>query len=397
LHDSTLGIGEVPEETHWLCGEAARRPAAQPPAKWPSVALTASGYYVSRTVRGDHLIFDAGPHGFLNGAHAHADALSIVLGVQGRPFLIDPGTATYTTNAETRDRFRTTRMHNTVVLDGRSQSEPRGAFHWKSSATARAAVWRSSSDCDYIEGSHDGYTPTRHSRGILAIPGIGWWIVDHVLGEGPGTIDTCWHIHPSWTCVLASHEVCELQQDTLRLALVSSAPMTLHAPGTDPVAIWSPVYGAIEPAPVVCTSLTSVRPASVATFIPASSEGSELLAIQQLEIQSAPGPGWYGAAWRVRWRGGAMTLLSAIETSGLADRDTSAPSVRWGTAELQTDARVGLVIDRAAATTEAILVNGSVVAAHDGGALVSVARRQPILRLAQAALAPSVHEVATTE
>ncbi len=76
---------------------------------------------MSRTASGDHLVFDAGPHGFLNGGHAHSDALALTLSVSGRPLLIDPGTATYTMDAELRDRFRGTSMHNTVMLGRRPQ------------------------------------------------------------------------------------------------------------------------------------------------------------------------------------------------------------------------------------------------------------------------------------
>ena len=40
----------------------------------------------------------------------------------------------------------------------------------------------------------------------------------------------------------------------------------------------------------------------------------------------APGDGWHGGAFRLRWSGGAMVLLAAIESSGLAIRaDTGAP------------------------------------------------------------------------
>ena len=98
-----------------MCGPAAAAMLAVESRHWPSTALTGSGYYVSRTTRGDHLVFDAGPHGFLNGGHAHADALSCTLSIAGRPVLIDPGTGTYTMDRELRDRLRSSMMHNTVV------------------------------------------------------------------------------------------------------------------------------------------------------------------------------------------------------------------------------------------------------------------------------------------
>ena len=181
LRAPSLRIGPVPEEARWLCGAEARS-ASLDTLHSSSSALTASGYYVSRTAQGDHLVFDAGPHGFLNGGHAHADALSLTLTIGGRPVLIDPGTATYTMDAELRDRFRSTPMHNTVVLDGRSQSEPLGAFQWITKTTADAPIWRQASESDYVEGTHAAYAPHRHTRGVLAVHGVGWWILDHLLG-----------------------------------------------------------------------------------------------------------------------------------------------------------------------------------------------------------------------
>ena len=72
---------------------------------------------------GDHLVVDAGPHGYENGGHAHADALSMTFTVRGVPLLIDPGTGSYTADPAARDHFRSSQLHNTVVVDGRSQSQ----------------------------------------------------------------------------------------------------------------------------------------------------------------------------------------------------------------------------------------------------------------------------------
>ncbi len=393
LAEPALAIGQVPEETYWMCGLRARAVAADVSTTWTSAALTASGYFISRTPRGDHLMFDAGPHGFLNGGHAHADALSCTLTVAGHPLLIDPGTATYTMDYGLRDRFRSSLMHNTVVLDGRSQSEPRGPFHWKSTTSAQAPIWRSSNDCDYVEGTHDAYAPRRHTRTILAVHGLGWWIVDHILGTGTTTVENYWHLHPSWECLVLSPHVCRFQQGELRLALASSSPLSLLLPGEDPLAFRSPSYGVTEPAPVLRAALPALVPVSIATFIPAVRGLADQVSIEPMVIATAPGPDWHASAYRVRWNGGAMTLLSAIEQSGIAPRQTAAPPDRWGTAELQTDARVAVVIDRTAARSEAILVNGAFVTAQGTDRLVSLSRRVPLLRLTSSWLAPTMHEV----
>ena len=116
-------------------------------------------------------MLDTGPHGYLNGGHAHADALSITLTVAGRLLFVDPGTACYTIDPARRDRFRSTRLHNTLALDGRQQSEPDGPFHWATAAADRGLAWCTTPGFDYVEGAHDGYAPATHRRAVLSRPG----------------------------------------------------------------------------------------------------------------------------------------------------------------------------------------------------------------------------------
>jgi hypothetical protein len=357
LGEPELRIGPTPEEAYWMCGaRAAGAPAPAGTAAWGSAALRASGYLVSRTPRGDHLVFDAGPHGYLNGGHAHADALSFTLQVEGRPLLIDPGTATYTMDAELRDRFRSSAMHNTVELDGRPQSEPRGAFHWRSRAAAQATIWRSSAAWDYMEGTHVGYAPRRHTRGILAIHGLGWWILDHVLGTGTAAIASHWHLHPAWMCSLdTTHHLCRLDAPGSTLALASSPPLELLAPGSHPLAFHSPSYGIVEPAPLARGLISAPLPATVAAFLPAAAEMAQGLAIEQIPVATAPGPDWHAAAFTVRWTGGEMTLVAAVERSGMATGATAAPGGRWGAAGLLTDERLAVRLDGADGSTRRLL------------------------------------------
>ena len=86
-----------------------------------------TGYAVLREP-GLWLAFDCGPPApaFLP-AHAHADALSFQLWLDGRPVVVDPGTSTYDPGAQ-RDIERSTAAHATIALDGRSQFELWGAF-----------------------------------------------------------------------------------------------------------------------------------------------------------------------------------------------------------------------------------------------------------------------------
>jgi hypothetical protein len=192
-----LQIEAAPEETLWLLGQDAASAPPAPAAGPVSACLPATGYYVSRAA-GFQAVIDGGPHGYRNGGHAHADALSLTLSVGGEPLLIDPGTACYTTDPSLRDRFRSSALHNTVTIDERSQSLPRGPFSWSHVANARVHRWRVGDRFDYFDGSHDGYAPLEHRRRVLARHDDLLVVADFVGGTGSHTADVHWHLDPRW-------------------------------------------------------------------------------------------------------------------------------------------------------------------------------------------------------
>ena len=196
----------VPEEVLWLAWNV--RPEIRR-TRWMASAapdgpgtiearhLRGTGYVVGRDQSGDHLTFDAGPHGFLNGGHAHSDALSVTLTIGGVPFLIDSGTATYTGDAELRTRLRSSASHNTVTVDERSSAVPAGPFQWRTRAAAKLEASAFNPAFILAEGTHDGYAPTQHRRLVVSGHDTGWLIVDWVSGQAH-VIDTHWHFDPSW-------------------------------------------------------------------------------------------------------------------------------------------------------------------------------------------------------
>lgn len=404
LDDPSLAVAPVAEHSYWICGPAAAHAAAEragaQPATWPSADLRDTGYLVSRTVRGDHLIFDAGAHGYYNGGHAHADALACTLSVAGRPLLIDPGTATYTMDATLRDRFRSSPMHNTVVVDGRSSSEPRGAFQWRSRADAQATAWHATTRCDYAEGHHDGYAPIRHTRAVLALEGLGWWIIDYLIDVSgqraelqpdggvqrrETRVEQFWHLDPVWRPALGPAEpvgggsrVCQLDSPGLRLALATTAPLALMPAGS-PVAVRSPDYGVVEPSPVLCARISAALPGTVAAFIAATAEVADGLSVERLELTSQIGAGWCASAFRARWRLGAVSLLSAVPATA-APGASAVPDRPWGTAELQTDGRLAAIIDVAGEPQEGILGDGSTLTGVLATSPLTLPGRVPLLR-----------------
>lgn len=169
--------GEAAIETLWLRGAEGLQAFDELAAHAPQTqqkAFAASGYYVMRdgwTPDASYLFIDCGPHGVLNGGHAHSDALSFEFASDGVTWLVDPGTFSYTGDLRQRNEIRCSQNHNTVSVDGQSQSTPKTAFTWAQTAHCLPREFRGGSDGLFFAGQQDGYTgladPVRHQRSWL--------------------------------------------------------------------------------------------------------------------------------------------------------------------------------------------------------------------------------------
>jgi hypothetical protein len=343
LGDPALAVSPPSEEAYWILGEApAVFVTAENPSPVPSRLLESSGYLVSRTRHGDHLIMDAGAHGYLTGGHSHSDALSVVLTVAGEPVLVDPGTATYTMNAAMRDAFRSTRMHNTVVIDGADHTEPRGPFGWQRFPEARILASDVGSVVDFAQATHDGYRHAAHIRSVVVLHGIGWLIADHVCGEGDRLAESFWHLHPMWTPSVQGRCVTLSGRQT-RLAMAFTAgEISVMAEG--PLAMFAPEYGRIETACTLRVAERRAAPFSVGAFVAAT--GRAIDAVHDDSVGLAPLPlqgdlpnGWHGAAFRIESAGIEMLILVAASAGDPAP----GPGVLWGTSAVRTDARLAVL------------------------------------------------------
>jgi uncharacterized heparinase superfamily protein len=136
-------------------------------------------------------------------AHGHADALSFTLNVGDRPVLVDAGTYDYFTHPSWREYFRSTRAHNTVEIDGVSQSESLGPFLWGRKANARCLDWLDTERLTLVCGEHDGYTrlptPVMHRRKLELDKASQSLVVTATL-ESAGTHTARWHLHLDPAC-----------------------------------------------------------------------------------------------------------------------------------------------------------------------------------------------------
>jgi len=211
-------------------------------------------------------VIDGGPHGYQNAGHAHADALSLTFTIQGIPFLIDPGTACYTTDPELRDRLRSSAMHNTVTIDGRSQSLPRGPFHWTHAADARVNRWATEEDFDLFDGAHDGYAPIEHRRRVLARHGDLLVVADFVNADGRHAAAAHWHLDPRWTAYLHGRDViCRAGDTRIALVVCDGSVELFHADERVHLGWYSPAYGRLEPTTTIRVTREAEGPFRIAT------------------------------------------------------------------------------------------------------------------------------------
>jgi hypothetical protein len=204
--DYKFVAGEFAEETLWLLGARGARAFDEVETQKPAVQskdFPYGGYYVMRDgwqPRANYLLFDCGPHGTSNCGHAHADALSIEVGVNGRPLLVDPGTYTYTGSKEQRDLFRGSSAHNVLLVDGEPSSIPAGPFSWKTIASCEPLSWISERRFDYVAGRHDGYErltlPATHTRSILFLKNDYWIMRDRLAASGSHALQLLFHFAP---------------------------------------------------------------------------------------------------------------------------------------------------------------------------------------------------------
>jgi len=139
-----------------------------------SIRFPDAGYALLQDGHRDSLdrisvVFDCGELGFPQPAgHGHADALSFTLRAFGQDVLVDPGTYDYYTYPRWREYFRSTRAHNTVVIDGENQSVIQGRFLWGRRAKAECLAWEPEPRGGKVVGRHDGYArlddPVIHRR-----------------------------------------------------------------------------------------------------------------------------------------------------------------------------------------------------------------------------------------
>jgi hypothetical protein len=279
--------GAFREESLWLLGSDAwsifNSLASQTPHELRG-SFTNAGYFVQRSgweARDSQLTFDCGGLGLPTGGHGHADALSLTLFTGGREFLIDPGTSVYNSAPEWRNFFRSTSAHNTVVVDGSSQSDPASTFSWKRKASSRVRQQISLPEMDYVDAENDGYSnlsrDVTHRRRVIYIRPNYWIVLDELKGSGQHDCDFLYHFAPDAQLSILGEERqgeidcrARIGDAGLQLFLYASQPLRAEAVcgQSGPIQGWSSSrYGERRPSPVLRASVHGTVPVSMMSFL----------------------------------------------------------------------------------------------------------------------------------
>lgn len=147
-------------------------------------------------------------------SHTHCDWFSFVLSAKGIPFIIDPGSYVYSSNADARNLFRSTQMHNTVVVDGKNQVDFNEKLLWdmKRKATPVLNAWKSNENEDRIDCTHEGYSwlgeRISHNRQIRFDKGNeSWEIRDTVTETENHKVIAFFHFDPQVLCSLNDNSI----------------------------------------------------------------------------------------------------------------------------------------------------------------------------------------------
>ncbi|MGH9573468.1 MAG: alginate lyase family protein [Candidatus Acidiferrales bacterium] len=235
-----------------------------------SAALSASGIYVmsdSSAVQ-QQLVIDAGPQGTGWAGHGHADALSVQLATNGKPILIDPGTFSYVSSSEERERFRGTHSHSTVRIDGTNQAESAGPFKWTKPANANVEKWINEDSFDLFIASHSGYSrlsnPVTHRRAIFYLKSQFWVVRDVLEGTGVHDVDISWSFAPGSLASIANSTFFRGLNGAMLTAIIAANDQFK----CDSSQNWySPRYGEKHIAPQLRASAKLQLPAECATVL----------------------------------------------------------------------------------------------------------------------------------
>jgi len=185
-----------------------------------------------------------GTNGF--GNHKHNDLLSFEYHDRGAAVIVDPGSYVYTSDPDARNRFRSTKAHNTLMVDNEEQNEFKAEWLFRMFAKAEPEHVEFVTDADRsrYRGRHNGYSrlphPVVHERCFELDHASGALVIaDRLTGEGSHNLVWRFHCAPGVSVATEVDGSLSLRSNGLAWSLRSLDRLT---PSVED-AWYSPSYG----------------------------------------------------------------------------------------------------------------------------------------------------------
>lgn len=220
-----------------------------------------SGVFVART-GGHYLMVSNGRVGTKGiGNHKHNDLLSFEFHDGGVPLVVDPGSYVYTSDFDTRNRFRSTASHSTLRVDGVEQNDlrPDMLFRMFEVADPEHREHGTEGGAVVYAGHHRGYARldppvAEHRRRFRLDPASGVLDIDDSLhGTGEHRLDWHFHLAPGVSARLYSPG--EIRLNAANRGWILQFPADLAVVLGD--GWYSPSYALRVPTQVIDLSLTT--------------------------------------------------------------------------------------------------------------------------------------------
>lgn len=223
-HEALWLIGQKAVDSMSLCSTRTY--------KLKSRSFTHSGFYILREYD-KHLTINAGPNGQNGyGGHAHNGLLGITLHSDGQDWLVDPGTYLYTYDYGARNRFRSTKYHNTVTIDDKEQvpftQNARDIFRLPDLAKPKLLKWVTKDEYDLFSAEHYGYLRLKpsavHRRTVFFDKLSGVWLMhDELISKAHYSCSSTLHLAPDLYVQTGSNNVAQIhscKHDEMHLFMI---------------------------------------------------------------------------------------------------------------------------------------------------------------------------------
>lgn len=190
----------------------------------------------------------------LYSSHTHSDMLSFTLSYKNFKLILDPGTFCYTSSPELRNKFRSTKMHNTICVNDLDQqaSDINNLFSLTQHSFPTQTVIQENKFIGEYEHVTKGEMLYSHRRCVY-MSGMVFTIEDHVFNPIIGDIVAYYHLSPD-AIISIFGNVVNVKQNGLswQLSFFSSYDCKLVADDCE----ISSSYGLRIQAPVIKLSFT---------------------------------------------------------------------------------------------------------------------------------------------